>query len=100
MITLKMPGQVKEIKPDGWAELSHEERELTERLLQAMLEAALPLQAGLDQEVTLQALIRAAEMLKNRLRVGSDIKRFIRQKTGKGRFGDVANSVTAGFARR
>jgi hypothetical protein len=31
-----------------------------------MLEAALPLQAGLDQEMTLQALIRAAEMLKKR----------------------------------
>ena len=46
--------------------LSHEERDLTERFLQAMLEAALPLQASLDQEMTLQALIRAAEMLKER----------------------------------
>ena len=27
MITLKMPGQVKEVKPDGWAELTHEQRE-------------------------------------------------------------------------
>ena len=47
-------------------DLSTEERELRDRFLQAMLEAALPLQAGLDQEMTLQALIRAAEMLKNR----------------------------------
>jgi hypothetical protein len=41
-------------------------KELRDRFLKAMLEAALPLQAGLDQEVTLQALIRAAEMLKKR----------------------------------
>jgi hypothetical protein len=47
-------------------DLSHEERELRDRFLKAMLEAALPLQAGLDQEMTLQALIRAAEILKNR----------------------------------
>ena len=47
-------------------DLSQEEKELTERLLTAMVEATLPLQAGLDQEVTLQALIRAADMLKNR----------------------------------
>ena len=47
-------------------DLSHEERELRDQFLQAMLEAALPLQAGLDQEMTLQALIRAAEMLKRR----------------------------------
>jgi hypothetical protein len=31
-----------------------------------MLEATFPLQAGSDQEMTLQALIRAAEMLKER----------------------------------
>lgn len=47
-------------------DLSSEERELRDRFLQAMLEAALPLQADLDQEMTLQALIRAAEMLKTR----------------------------------
>ena len=45
---------------------SHEEQVLRDRFLQAMLEAALPLQAGLDPEVTLPALIRAAEMLKER----------------------------------
>ncbi len=47
-------------------DLSPKEKELRDRFLQAMLEGALPLQAGLDQEVTLQALIRAAEMLKTR----------------------------------
>ena len=31
-----------------------------------MLEATFPLQAGPDQEITLQALIGAAEMLKER----------------------------------
>jgi hypothetical protein len=46
--------------------LSHEEKELTERFLTAMLEATSPLQASQDQERTLQALIRAAEMLKSR----------------------------------
>jgi hypothetical protein len=47
-------------------DLSPKEIELRDQFLQAMLEAALPLQAGLDQEMTLQALIRAAEMLKIR----------------------------------
>jgi hypothetical protein len=47
-------------------DLSPKEKELRDHFLQAMLEAALPLQAGLDQEMTLQALIRAAEMLKKR----------------------------------
>jgi hypothetical protein len=42
------------------------EQELRDRFLQAMLDATFPLQAGQDQEVTLQALIRAAEMLKER----------------------------------
>ena len=47
--------------------LSQEEQELRERFLQAMLEAAMPLQIGLDQEKTLQALIEVqAEMLKDR----------------------------------
>ena len=52
---------------ESWSpmNLPHEEKELADRFLKAMLEAALPLQADLDQEVTLQALIRAAEMLKN-----------------------------------
>jgi hypothetical protein len=47
-------------------DLTHEEKEMTGRFLQAMLEATLPLQAGMDQEMTLQALIRAAAMLKER----------------------------------
>jgi len=47
-------------------DLSPEEKKLRDRFLKAMLEATLPLQAGLDQEMTLQALIRAAAMLKER----------------------------------
>ncbi len=47
-------------------QLLQSERELRDRFLQAMVEATFPLQAGHDQEVTLQALIRAAEMLKER----------------------------------
>ena len=47
-------------------ELSQAEQELRDRFFQAMLEATFPLQAGSDQEMTLQALIRAAEMLKER----------------------------------
>jgi hypothetical protein len=47
-------------------DLSPEEKKLTDRFLKAMLEAALPLQAGLDQEMTLQALMRAAGMLEER----------------------------------
>jgi hypothetical protein len=47
-------------------DLSHEEKEMRDRFLRAMLEAALPLQAGLEAEMTLQALIRAADMLKER----------------------------------
>jgi hypothetical protein len=46
--------------------LSQAEQELRDRLFKAMLEATFPLQAGSDQEMTLQALIRAAEMLKER----------------------------------
>ena len=47
-------------------DLSHEEKELRDRFLRAMLEAALPLQASLEPEKTLQALIGAADMLKQR----------------------------------
>ena len=47
-------------------QLTKADRELHERFLKAMLEATFPLQAGLDHEVTLQALIRAAETLKER----------------------------------
>jgi hypothetical protein len=46
--------------------LSQSERELRDQFLKVMLEAAFPLQAGSDREMTLQALIRAAEMLKER----------------------------------
>jgi hypothetical protein len=46
--------------------LLQSERELRDRFFRAMVEATFPLQAGLDQEMTLQALIRAAEMLKER----------------------------------
>ena len=42
------------------------ERELQDRFCRVMLDATFPLQAGQDQEVTLQALIRACEMLKER----------------------------------
>jgi hypothetical protein len=46
--------------------LSQSERELRDQFLKVMLEAAFPLQAGSDREMTLQVLIRAAEMLKER----------------------------------
>ena len=42
------------------------EQELRDRCLQAMLEGTFSLQKGADQEMILQALIRAAEMLKER----------------------------------
>jgi hypothetical protein len=47
-------------------ELSKPERELRDRFFQVLAEAAFPLQTGPDREVILQALIRAAEMLKER----------------------------------
>ncbi|MSQ96118.1 MAG: hypothetical protein EXR98_16405 [Gemmataceae bacterium] len=47
-------------------QLTQADRQLHDRFLSAMLEATFPLQVGLDQEMTLQALIRAAEMLKER----------------------------------
>ena len=42
------------------------EHQLRDQLFKAMLEATFPLQHGPDQEVTLQALIQAAQMLKER----------------------------------
>ena len=39
---------------------------LKERLFQAMLQATLPLQEGPDPEVTLEALIEATAMLRER----------------------------------
>src|SRR5947209_1731736 len=47
-------------------ELSAAEQTLRNRVFKAMLEATFPLQSGPDQEMILQALIRAAEMLKER----------------------------------
>ena len=47
-------------------ELSQAERELRDRFFQAMLEVSFPLQTGADQEMILQALIRAAQLLKER----------------------------------
>ncbi len=46
--------------------------ELRDRFLQAMLQATFPLQAGLDQEVTLQALIQAAAQLRERFEAELD----------------------------
>jgi len=42
------------------------ENELRDQLFKTMLEATFPLQHGPDQEVNLQALIQAAQMLKER----------------------------------
>jgi hypothetical protein len=42
------------------------EQALRDRILKALLEAAFPLQTGPDQEMVLQALIWAAERLKER----------------------------------
>jgi len=47
-------------------ELSQAAKELRDRFFKTMLDATFPLQTGSDQEMTLQALIRAAEMLKER----------------------------------
>jgi hypothetical protein len=48
--------------------LSSEGEELRNRFLAALLEAARPLQVGPDPEVTLEALVEAAELLRERLR--------------------------------
>jgi hypothetical protein len=47
-------------------EISAAEQTLRDRAFKAMVEATYPLQTGPDQEVILQALIHAAEMLKER----------------------------------
>jgi hypothetical protein len=47
-------------------EVSPAEQAVQDRAFKAMLEATFPLQTGPDQELILQALIRAAEMLKER----------------------------------
>jgi hypothetical protein len=46
--------------------ITKSEKELRDRFFTAMAEATAPLQDGEDREITLQALIRAAEMLKER----------------------------------
>ena len=46
--------------------LTPTQRDLQNRFFRVMLDATFPLQAGQDQEVTLQALIGATEMLKER----------------------------------
>jgi hypothetical protein len=51
---------------DSTMELSQAGQELRDRFVKVLLEATFPLQAGSDQELTLQALIRAAELLKER----------------------------------
>ena len=48
--------------------LSAEGKEVRDRCLAALLEAAQPLQTGPDPEVALEALIEAAELLRDRLR--------------------------------
>ena len=45
---------------------SPNEAKLRDQFFKAMLEATFPLQKGPDQEVTLQTLIQAAQMLKER----------------------------------
>jgi hypothetical protein len=47
--------------------LSPEEQQLRDRYFQALMQTVLPLQPGADPEVTLEALIDAAQMLKERL---------------------------------
>jgi hypothetical protein len=46
--------------------MTQNERDLRDRFFNAMLEATFPLQQGEDQEVTLQALIQAADLLRQR----------------------------------
>ena len=48
--------------------LSSEGTELRDRFLAALLDAARPLLAGPDPDVTLEALIEAAGLLRDRLR--------------------------------
>ncbi len=46
--------------------MTKSEQNLRDRFFTAMAESTAPLQDGADREITLQALIRAAEMLKER----------------------------------
>ena len=47
--------------------LSPEEQKLRDQFFKVLWEASLPLQPGADPEVTLEALIDAAQMLQGRL---------------------------------
>ncbi len=47
--------------------LSSEGKQMRDRFFKVLLEASLPLQSGVDPEVTLEALIDAAGMLKEHL---------------------------------
>jgi hypothetical protein len=47
--------------------LSLEEQHLRDQFFKILSDAVLPLQAGLDPEVTLEAMIEAAQMLQDRL---------------------------------
>jgi len=47
--------------------LSLEEQRLRDQFFELLSEAVLPLQAGSDPEVTLEAMIEAAQMLQERL---------------------------------
>ncbi len=47
-------------------DLDPEVKRLRDRYFQAMVEATAPLQSGPDREITLQALMAAAEMLSER----------------------------------
>jgi hypothetical protein len=46
--------------------MTQSERELRDRIFTAMVESTATFQDGADREINLQALIRAAEMLKER----------------------------------
>jgi hypothetical protein len=47
--------------------LSLEEQQLRDQFFKTLSEAVLPLQAGADPEVALEAMIEAAQMLQERL---------------------------------
>jgi len=47
--------------------LSSEEQHLRDKFLKMLMETVQPLQPGADPEVTLEALIEAAQMLQDRL---------------------------------
>jgi hypothetical protein len=54
------------MKGGGTVSLSAAEQQLRDAYFKTLLEASFPLQGGPDREVNLQALIHAAERLKER----------------------------------